>query len=94
VTKHQAKTKANPEWTIQRHWQEEFEDTKEVIRIRSFVLFLLAIVLSFFDEFTNSDYFLGIFKLFLPVSLNGPFWIGLRFCLMLSLLLIFIYKTQ
>ena len=37
VTKHQAKTKANREWTIQRHWQEEFEDTKEVIRIRKFV---------------------------------------------------------
>ena len=24
----------NKEWTIKRHWQEEFEDIKEVIRIR------------------------------------------------------------
>ena len=26
--------RSNPEWTIQRHWQEEFENTKGVIRIR------------------------------------------------------------
>ena len=44
---------------------EEFEDTKGVIYVCPFVLFLLGIVFSVLLRYTDSDYPYGIPKLFI-----------------------------